>query len=223
MTDDLLAPPATAAFAAGPTPPPPPPGSDGWAGAATAIHALRQIPRPILVSLTPAGHRAIAIDPRTNEYVWDVPLAEFPTTPGSVVVGTYPIEGDAPGLAGTRLGIDPLLWMIGLHAFPDSAATWLRTGDKFRLKWWPDFDLIPHTTEQQKIIKTLAKAMMTVDKLAALAKVEKQDAQRVVNALSLMGALRRLEAPGGAPTLPPTTAEYDTPDRVRGRHVRRGG
>lgn len=212
-----------APFASGPTPPPPAPGSDGWAGAATAIHAIRQIPRPILISLTPKGYSSIAIDPRSNEYVWNVPLAEFPTDPGSVLVGTYPIEGDAPGLGGTRLGIDPLLWMIGLNAFPDSLATWLRAGDKFRLKWWPDFDLVPHTPTQARIVKTVVKSMMTVEKLATLAKVEQPEAQQVVNALSLMGALRRLESPKGAPSLPPVTAEYDTPTRERGRHVRRGG
>jgi hypothetical protein len=223
MTDELLAPPSTAAFASSPTPPPPPPGSDGWAGAATAIHALRQIPRPILISLTPRGHRAIAIDPRTNVYVWDVPLTEFPADPGSVVIGTYPIEGDAPGLAGTQLGIDPLLWMIGLNAFPGTLATWLREGDKFRLRWWPEFERFPHTPDQARLIKTVAKGMMTVDKLATLARVSRGDAACVINALSLMGALRRLESPKGAPALPPVTAEYDAPDRARGRHVRRGG
>lgn len=219
----MLAPPATAPFASGSTPAPPPPGSDGWAGAATAIHAIRQIPRPILMSLTPEGYRSIAIDPRTNEYVWDVPLSEFPARPASVVVGTYPIDGESPGLAGERLGIDALLWMIGLNAFPDSLATWLRAGDKFRLKWWPDFDFLPHTDTHKRIIKTLAKSMMTVDKLATLAKVDLAEAREVVNALSLMGALRRLESPKGAPSLPPTTAEYDSPTRERGRHVRRGG
>lgn len=212
-----------APFASGPTPPPPPPGADGWAGAATAIHALRQIPRPILISLTPRGFSSIAIDPRTNEFVWDVPLAEFPVDPGSVTVGTYPIEGDAPGLGGKRLGIDPLLWMIGLHAFPGKPASWLRPGDKFRLRWWPDFDFIPHTPMQKHIIKTSAKAMVTVEKLATSAKVELAEAQQVINGLSLMGALRRLESPRGSPTLPPVTAEYEAPDRKSGRHVRRGG
>jgi len=195
----------------------------GWAGAAMAIQSIRQIAKPILISLSPAGYKSIAIDLRTNMYVWAVPLTEFPADPGEVRVGTYPIAGDDPGLAGSQLGIDPLLWMIGLHAYPLGPASWLRPGDKFRLKWWPDFDLLPHTPTQALLIKKLAGSMMTVDKLAKIAKVDQLEAQQVVNALSLMGALRRLESKNSAPMQPPTSAEYDLPDRSRGRHVRRGG
>ena len=66
------------------------------------------------------------------------------------------------------------------------------------------------------------KVHVQVAKLAAKAKVAAADAQRVVNALSLMGALRRIEATDAAPIQPPVTPEYDTPTRVRGKHVRRG-
>jgi hypothetical protein len=113
--------------------------------------------------------------------------------------------------------------MIGLNAFLGSPASWLRPGDKYRLKWWPEFELLPHTPDQALAVKTLAKSMMSVEKLAKLARIPQPDAQNVVNALSLMGALRRLEAPNAAPMQPPVPPELEPPTQGRGRHVRRGG
>jgi hypothetical protein len=198
-----------------------PPAPVGWTGAAMAVQSIRQIPRPILIALSVPGHNPIGIDLRSSTFVWDTPLEEFPVEPGSVHVSTYPIELEDPGFAGDSRGLDLLLWMIGLNAF-DARATWLRAGDKYRLKRWPDYDAFPHTADELRLIKTLAQGLMTVDKLAAKAKVSTADAQRVVNALSLMGALRRIEPTDAAPIQPPVTPEYDTPTRVRGKHVRRG-
>ena len=226
MTDSTLPPsipPANAPFASGPTPAPPTT-SPGWATSATAIHGIQQIARPMLVSLSPSGFGTIAIDLRSQEYVWRHRLEEFPPLPADVVVGTYPIEGEAPGLAGDRRGLDPLLWMIGLHAFGSERASWLRPGDKYRLKWWPDLDLLPATPEQLHVVKTSVKSLATVEKLANSAKLPVEQVQPVVNALSLMNALRRVEGKGGSPVLPPMAGVVAAqPDRVRGRHVRRGG
>jgi len=226
VTDSTMppsVPPATAPFASGPTPAPPPT-SPGWGTSATAIHGIQQIAKPMLVSLSPSGFGTIAIDLRSQEYVWQHRLVEFPPMPDNVVIGTYPIEGDAPGLAGERLGLGPLLWMIGLNAFGGDRASWLRQGDKFRLKWWPDLDLLPATPEQLHVVKTSVKSLMTVEKLAQVAKLPVEQVQPVINALSLMNALRRVEGKGGSPVLPPmANVVAAQPDRVRGRHVRRGG
>ncbi len=223
MTDSVAPPPGAPFAAPGQSATPPPPSSPGWGTAATAIHGLQQIARPVLMSITPDGHGSIAIDLRHQAYVWSTPLSEFPTDPADVILGTYPIDGEAPGLAGDTRGIDPLLWMIGLHAFPGSRASWLRDGDKYRLKWWPDLDLLPATDNQLRTVKTLVKSLMTVEKLAQLTKLSVDEVQPVVNALSLMGALRRIEGKGGSPVLPPMADVVRAqPDRVRGRHVKRG-
>ena len=217
------APPADAPFAAGPTPAPPAPVSVGWAGAAMAVRGVHQIARPMLLGLTPDGHGTIAIDPRYHLFVWSTPLSEFPVDPGVVDIATYPLAPDAPSLAGRTLGLDPLLWLIGLHAFGGRRAPWLRAGDKYRLRRWPDFDVLPADDEQVHIIRSSVKSLARVDKLARIAGVEQAAAQAVVNALSLMGALRRLAGKEGAPAIPMPAGEYDLPDRPRGRHVKRGG
>jgi len=199
------------------------PSASGWSGAATAINALRQIPRPILLSLLPSAHSPIIIDLRDLTFDWSTPLEQFPTQPDAVSVATYSLKDDPRSLSRTAVGIDPLMWLIGLNSFDGNPASWLRPGDKFRLKRWPDFELLLHTPEQANIIKTLAKSLMTVERLAKLSGCDPWECQRVVNALSLMSAMHRIEARNAAPTQPPRTAQFDTPTRGRGRHVRRGG
>lgn len=188
-----------------------------------AIQAVRQIPRPILVSLVPAGLPPIVIDLRTLTYDWDVPLASFPMAPGAVQVGTHYLDEDPRELSARATGVDPLLWMIGLHAFGGGRASWLRDGDRFKLKWWPDLDVTPHEPEPARVVKTLAGGLMSVEKLAAKARVELPLAHDVVNALSLMHALRRVEGRGAAPSLPPMSAGFEPIVKI-GRHsTRRGG
>lgn len=224
VSDTFALPPADAPFVTGTSAPPPPPSSPGWGAAATAIHSIQQIPRPILVTLSPAGSPAVVIDLRHQEYAWAAALEDFPVHPADVAVGTYPIEPDSPRLAGETRGVDALLWLIGVHAYPGNRASWLRVGDKYRLKWWPDLDTLPATPEQVRIIKASVKGMMTVEKLATVAKCDVEDAHSVINGLSLMGALRRLEGKGGSPTQPMPQGRYDLPDSQRGgRHVKRGG
>ena len=204
-------------------PPPPPAFPEGWSGPAMAIQAVRHIPRPILVSLVPSGLPPIVIDLRYLTYDWDVPLASFPADPGIVQVGTHFLDEDPRELSARATGVDPLLWLIGLHAFTGERASWLRPGDRFKLRWWPDLDVMPHTSEHARVVKTLAGGLMTVEKLAQKAKVDEPLAQAVVNALSLMAALRRVEGPGAAPALPPMSADFQPIVKV-GRHsTRRGG
>ena len=84
-----------------------------------------------------------------------------------------------------------LLWLIGLHAFPGSRAPWLGADEKFRLRRWPYFEALVHTAEQARVVKALARGFMTVEKAASVSKTDRETAQSVVNALSLMTALRR--------------------------------
>jgi hypothetical protein len=187
-----------------------------------AVHSIRQIPKPILVSLVPSGYGPIVIDFRDHTYAWDTPIEDFPVDPERVDISTHPLDIEAPPLARHARGVDPLLWMIGLNAFPHGRAWWLRAGEKYRLKRWPDFETLPHTPEQVVLVKTLAKGLMTVEKLARLAGADLLAAQHVVNALSLMAVLRRIEAPNGAPSLPPTTPEFEPPTGRRRHRARRG-
>ncbi|MEO8093328.1 MAG: hypothetical protein ABI632_00215 [Pseudolysinimonas sp.] len=138
-------------------------------------------------------------------------------------IGTHALDSEAPPLARHVEPLDPLLWLIGLNAtFADHRAHWLRAGDKYRLKRWPDFDICPHTPEQRTLVKTAARSLMTVEKLAKLARTSEVAAHSVVNALSLMAALHRIEPSNAASALPPASPDFQPRENV-GRHSARRG
>mgnify|MGYP001806588732 CR=1 FL=1 len=205
-----------AAATSAPAPPPlspPPPSPPGWTGAAMAVHAVRRMPTPMVVSLQPDGLEPMLIDMRGYVYQWSEPLDSFPAAPATVLIGTRAIREAEPAFAGDDFvehppafagaPLEPLLWLIGTHAFDGARASWLRSGDRYRLYRWPDFGLLPMSDDQRRIVKASASGFMVVEKLAQRAKVEIVEAQRVVNALSLMGLLRRHAAADAAPDAPP--------------------
>ncbi|MCU1513209.1 MAG: hypothetical protein JWO10_299 [Microbacteriaceae bacterium] len=187
-----------------------------------AIHSIRRVSTSMLLYLQPDDHHELVMDFRHHAYRWDTPLEYFPENPASVKVGTQQIELTMPPpfrLPGEDL--DPLLWRIGLAAFPEGRAAWLRPGDRFRLRRQPDLEGLPHTTDQARITKALDKMLLlSTEKLARSVDLPMLEVQQVVNALSLMGAVRRAPASSSAPMdpPPPTSTEALTPvDRLRQR------
>ncbi|WP_439563551.1 hypothetical protein [Microcella sp.] len=193
----------------------PPTALPGWTGAAMAVHAVRRMPTAMIVSLQPDGFEPMLVDMRAYVYRWSEPLDRFPPAPSTVRIGTQAIRDAEPAFAGDDFvehppafagaPLEPLLWLIGTHAFDGGRASWLRSGDRYRLYRWPDIGLLPMSDEQRRIVKASAAGFMVVEKLAERAKVEVEveAAQRVVNALSLMGLLRRHAAANAAPDAPP--------------------
>ena len=204
MTDPATAgahPPPPQAGAVPPTAPPPPSATPGWGPPATAVQGFRRLEQPVALLLQPEGMPPAVLDLMKHEYVWALPLTQFPVDPGQVLVATQPITRDTPSpIRGSGDDLDALLWLIGLHAYPGRRAPWLAADEKFRLRRWPYFEALVHTPEQAKVVKALARGFMTVEKAASSAKVEPAEAQRVVNALSLMTALRRTGHETAMPT-----------------------
>ncbi len=209
--DDDGVPGAVGAAPGTPAPSAPPP-LPGWTAAAMAIHAIWRMPAPMVITLQPTGFPPLEIDVRGYVYRWDFALDDLPERPDSVAIGTRAIDDAEPAFAGddfrhrpafAGLDLDPVLWLIGTRAFEGTRASWLRAGDTYRLYRWPFFENLPITVEQRRIVSTSAKGFMSVEKLATKAKVEIDEAHRVINALSLMGLLRRNAAPDAAPLVPP--------------------
>lgn len=189
---------ADAVLAAGVRPAEAPPALTGWAGAASAIHSIRQMAMPMTLALDLAGHPTIRIDFAFHAFAWAGELAELPADPVSVLVETRPAIPDQPSIELPGRGLDPLLWTIGWHAFGDEPAPWLRAGDRYRLRRWPSLSEVDPTLDQVRMIAMLGNAFATADELAAAARTPPADARRLVNAFAVLGILRRS---AGAPAL----------------------
>ena len=85
---------------------------------------------------------------------------------------------------------------MGLHAFDGRAAFWLSPDDRYRLTRWPNLTQHSHNLSHVRMIAVLGNAYASAAELAAYADVEVSEAQRMINALSLM---RILSASAAAP------------------------
>jgi len=176
----------------------------GWTSASIAVHSILQMRLPMFLRLEPAGFGPITIDFRHHAFEWGTSLDDFPDEPATVLVETEPTTHDEPPLfALPGADLDTLLWVMGLHSFQDERAFWLRPGDHYRLTRWPDLRSIDHSMDQMRMIAMLGNIALSAEQLAAAADVEVAHAQRLLNALSLMGVLESaLEARAAASVQP---------------------
>ena len=166
--------------------------AQGWARVALVLQGLHRTAHAIiLVEL--AEHGNLAIDWGRKDYWWNGAPATFPTDPTVVSVRMMRGEdAELPFMLEAPAPLEPLLWMIGLLAFPTSPAWWLTEDARYRAIRWPNYTVIDHTPEQMRMTAMLGGAPMTAQELAASAGVELGDAQQLVNALGLLGLLREV-------------------------------
>lgn len=202
-----------------------PPELAGWAGAASAVHAIQHmaIPMTLLLDVAPhrgAAHDTITLDFAYNAFEWTGSLQDFPFAPASVHIETRPGIPDLPSLDLPGRALDPLLWLIGYHAFGDEPAPWMSPDERYRLRRWPSLSDLAIDLDQVRMIAMLGSAFATADELAAAAHTPPASARRLVNALSVAGILRRsIGAPalnaGAAPQRSHTTSTHGLFARLR--------
>ena len=144
----------------------------------------------MLLRLHVAGSGEIVIDFRSHAYGWNSSLDVFPNDPEYVHVETEVIAADAPSpFDSAARDLDSLLWKVGFHSFDAAPASWLPSGERSRLIRWPNLTEFSISLDQVRMTAMLGNAFATAGELAAAAGTSPADAQRLVNAYSLMGIL----------------------------------
>jgi len=183
------------------------PDAPGWSSAATAIHSMRKLEKPVLLFLEVPELSPLILDFTHNVYVWDRPLYTLPIEPLHVGVYTQPVQdGDAPICLLPGPSLDILLWLIGLNSFDGALAWWLPATERYHMARWPNLTEIPHTSDQMRMIAMLGNAFLTPLELARVSASSVAAAQRLLNALSLMGILKSSAV---APEPTPHVAQLD--------------
>jgi hypothetical protein len=162
----------------------------GWTSAAIAICSIMQIPTPMLLRLSPDDLEPIYVDFRFRAFQWGMGMDEFPVDPARVYVETEAApDGSPPLFDHPGRNVDVLLWAIGSNSFPDAAASWLRPGEAYRLRRWPNLTDLDLPIDDIRHTSLLGNAYFTATSLATAADTTPAAAQRMINALSLMGVL----------------------------------
>jgi hypothetical protein len=179
----------------------------GWTPAAMAVQAVLSLRTPVHLKMSIESHEPLLIDFRHHAFSWSTPLEQFPVDAvhtGLQTVPTSPTDPPFFDLPGQDL--DGLLWMMGLNAFDGGAAFWLSPDDRYRLTRWPNLTRHSHNLSHVRMIAVLGNAYASASELAAFADVDVSEAQRMINALSLMRILVP-SAAAPAATMAPQTAE----------------
>ena len=198
------------------------PVSVGWTQAAIAISSVMALNTPVNLKMVIESHDPLLIDFRHHAFSWSTPLEEFPVDAVHTGLETEPTSADAPlycELPGKDL--DGLLWEIGINSFGGAVAFWLSPDERYRLTRWPNLTQHSHNMRQVRMIAVLGNTYASAGELAAFAGVEESEAQRLINALSLMRILSRSSVAPAAPVATQTPAEKR--DSLFGRLLKRLG
>ena len=195
------------------------PDAPGWSSAATAIHSVRKLDAAVLLYLDVPSFTPLVLDFTHNVYVWDRPLEVLPIEPSHVGVHTQPVrDGDAPICLLPGPNLDTLLWLIGLNSFGGALAWWLPESERYHMTRWPNLTELPHTSDQMRMIAMLGNAYLSPLELARVSASTLASAQRLLNALSLMGILKSsTSSPEPAPRAEAVSHPHGLFQRLRER------
>jgi hypothetical protein len=179
----------------------------GWTHAAIAVFSVLRLNTPVNLKMLIEMHGPLLIDFRHHAFSWSTPLEQFPVDAVHTGLETEPTAADDPPffeLPGQDL--DGLLWEMGINSFGGAAAYWLPPGERYRLTRWPNLTQHAHNLGQMKMLAALGTTYASTAELAALAGVDVSEAQRLINALSLMRILSRSAEAPAAPVVKETAA-----------------
>ncbi|QYH34811.1 DUF2510 domain-containing protein [Salinibacterium sp. M195] len=162
--------------------------ADTWNALNRAITEAVHSPAEPLVELRFIDAPTLVIDPRGQLYWWADSIDNLASTSSDSDVETVPRP---LGIHHNEAGRDwePLVWLVGTQAEPESFDPLSLSGARFKLRRWPNLTTLKHTTDQMTMTAMLGAAYLTVTELASLAKVETDDARRLVSTFELMGLL----------------------------------
>jgi hypothetical protein len=167
----------------------------GWTHAAIAVNSSLRLSAQVNLKMHIEMHGPLLIDFRHHAFSWSTPLEIFPVDAVHTGLETELTSADDPPyfeLPGHDL--DGLLWEMGINSFGGAAAYWLPPGERYRLTRWPNLTQHRHTMHQMQMMAVLGNTFVSVSELAALTGAEESEAQRLINALSLMRILTRTSA-----------------------------
>lgn len=163
------------------------PGSDKSVASTLARLLLRPVEHTLRVRAL--DHGTLYLCTRTRVYCLDFAPAQLGDALEATRFVLTAIPPDAPELVLRRsegLPLDELLWSIGLHAVREHPAN---AQERRRLRQWPDFSRLPHTSAHLKACTALTAGALNVRELAAASGMTERESDHFLQACQLCGLL----------------------------------
>jgi hypothetical protein len=97
----------------------------------------------------------------------------------------------------TPQSLDILHWQVGMRSAPGNCAPWIKRNGRYRLKYWPNLAVLPHSLGQMNVAARLANVACSIDEIIRLGKLPENEVFNIFNAFGVMGLLQEetLERP----------------------------
>lgn len=116
-----------------------------------------------------------------------------------VALDFAPVALEALPETGQRKPIRMLQWLIGLRTGRLGLLPWIDPDSSFRLKQFPEFQLLHHTAEHRRLAAALSRTRYGVQSISEMTEINVRIVVSFVNAVSLCGYLK-IGEPGAAAT-----------------------
>ncbi|AKM10493.1 hypothetical protein [Croceicoccus naphthovorans] len=163
---------------------------DVWDQIAIALYSIVQHSAPAVAEIRVDNLDMIRIDFRFRAFNARVPLEQIVANPHRVAIRSALVEAYRPpivNLPGESL--DRLFWHIGSRAFAGQPAPWIKPGDRYRLRRWPNFTELNHAVADMRTAAAIGNCFLNARELSGAAGISPDQATRTLNAYSLMGLL----------------------------------
>jgi hypothetical protein len=110
-----------------------------------------------------------------------------------------PMPLEALPETGQRKPIRMLQWLIGLRTGRLGLLPWIDPDSSFRLRQFPEFQLLHHTAEHRRIAAALSRTRYGISSISEMTEINARIVVSFVNAVSLCGYLK-IGEPGAAAT-----------------------
>jgi hypothetical protein len=141
------------------------------------------------------GPGPLYVVPGTSAFLFEGSLSTLRNLPRgrSLTIARIP-EQDLPcGAAGKPLIM--LQWLVGMLLGQKSLLPWVDPGAVYSLRHWPDFALLRHRLDHQRIAALLRNRAAGIPDIVHLAQVDEYAVNEFLNAASLTGRLVAASAP----------------------------
>lgn len=169
---------------------------------ASLLRDAATAPRDLVWRISGMHKRSIYVALGERAFYFADSLANLRTVDPDVELEFVPVPAEAAPGHGTKRPIVMLQWTVGLLNGPIGLLPWIDAAGAFRLKRFPEFQMLHHAPSHRRMAAALARPRHGLDQVVALTESDSASAAGFINAASLCGYLTVLEAKKPAAAAP---------------------
>ncbi len=206
---------------AGVSEPPPPSLHDSGSHLVRLASLLRDAPEStdgVAWRIDGASRRPLYIVPGRRSFYFGEPLTALRNLDFDVQLDFVPLPIEEVSDKAAAKPIQMLQWLVGLRTGTSGLLPWIDAGSAFKLKKFPEFQILLHTPGHRRIAAILSQPRAGIETIARMTGQDEQVVSGFVNAASLCGYLQTL---GRKSAAAPTPKRGDASRRALFRSFRK--